>query len=100
MRAADDNRDGNVGSRQQSEAAIDSQLLRSIHLSWASATPEKRKVEPRLPARVGPAPAAGLTLAARPPHAEPLGYAPLSDRPHATPILLTRLLTTNLDEHG
>jgi uncharacterized membrane protein YtjA (UPF0391 family) len=41
-----------------------------------------------------------LTLAARPPHAEPLGYAPLSDRPHATPILLTRLLTTNLDEHG
>jgi len=49
---------------------------------------------------VGPTSAAGLTLAARPPHAGPPGQAPMSDRRQATPILLTQLLTTNLDERG
>lgn len=39
---------------------------------------------------VGPALASGLALAARPPHVGPPGLAP---------ILLTRLLTTDLDEH-
>jgi len=49
---------------------------------------------------VGPASAAGLTLTARPPHAGPPGQTPMSDRLRATPILLTQLLTTDLDEHG
>jgi hypothetical protein len=49
---------------------------------------------------VDPASAAGLTLAARPPYAGPPGQAPMSDRLQAMPILLTRLLTTNLDERG
>ena len=49
---------------------------------------------------VGPASAAGLTLTARPPHAGPRRQTPMSDRLQATPILLTQLLTTDLDEHG
>ncbi len=79
-------------------------LSRSIDLHGRSWTvilnTEKRKVGAAPHGAVGPASAAGLTLAARPPHAGPLGQAPMSDRPQATPILLTRLLTTNLDERG
>src|SRR5437016_3048748 len=61
--------------------------------------PEKRKVGAAPHDAVGPAPAAGLTLAVRPPHAGPPGQA-MSDRLQMTPILLTQLLTTNLDERG
>jgi hypothetical protein len=38
---SDGNRDGNNGSRQQPEAAINS---RTFDLTWASAIPEKRTV--------------------------------------------------------
>ena len=60
---------------------------------------EKQKVGAAPQGAVGPASAAGLTLAARPPHTGPPGRG-MSDRLQATPILLTQLLTTNLDERG
>src|SRR5262249_36537366 len=62
--------------------------------------PEKRKVGAAPHGAVGPASAASLTLAARPPHAGPPDQTPMLDRLQAPPILLTQLLTTNLDECG
>jgi hypothetical protein len=61
--------------------------------------PESRRSEPRLTTRVGPA-CGGLDFGGPPAARRAPRIGADVGSAQATPILLTRLLTTNLDDHG